>query len=125
METCGNLVEKMRSYARPSRRQSSTPDIARPRYVPKSGADDGRTFGVVLDTSGSMSDEGKMEKARQALLYGIRILRPVDRFNVVAFAGEERLMETGLLPADDSGRGRGEAFVKSLNPAGGTSPRSG
>src|SRR5436190_1504432 len=47
----------------------------------------------VLDTSGSMSDEGKMEKARQALLYGIRILRPVDRFNVVAFAGVDRIVE--------------------------------
>src|SRR6266498_5430577 len=29
----------------------------------------------VLDTSGSMVEEGKMEKARAALLYGIRILR--------------------------------------------------
>ncbi|MBZ5522774.1 MAG: VWA-like domain-containing protein, partial [Acidobacteriia bacterium] len=47
-------LEKSRSYARPSRRQSSTPDIPRPRYVPKAGAQDGRTFGVILDTSGSM-----------------------------------------------------------------------
>src|ERR1041384_638612 len=30
----------------------------------------------VLDTSGSMAEEGKIEKARAALLYGIRILRP-------------------------------------------------
>src|SRR5204863_86530 len=50
----------------------------------------------VLDTSGSMADEGKMEKARAALLYGIRILRPQDRFNVISFAGEDRLMESGL-----------------------------
>jgi len=74
----------------------------------------------VLDTSGSMAEEGKMEKARQALLYGIRILRPQDRFNVVSFAGEERLMESGLLAADDQGRQRGEAFVQSLRPVGGT-----
>jgi predicted metal-dependent peptidase len=46
-----------RSYARPSRRQSSTPDIPRPRYVPHDDADEGRTFGVVLDTSGSMGTE--------------------------------------------------------------------
>ncbi len=45
-----------RSYARPSRRQSSTPDIPRPRYVPQD-AEDARTFGVVLDTSGSMGTE--------------------------------------------------------------------
>ncbi|MFN2531566.1 MAG: VIT domain-containing protein [Pyrinomonadaceae bacterium] len=74
----------------------------------------------VLDTSGSMADEGKMEKARAALLYGIRILRPQDHFNVISFAGEEHLMETGLLSADDAGRHRGEEFVKSLRAAGGT-----
>jgi predicted metal-dependent peptidase len=47
-------IEKKRSYARPSRRQSSTPDIPRPNWVVTEAAYDGRTFGVVLDTSGSM-----------------------------------------------------------------------
>jgi Ca-activated chloride channel family protein len=74
----------------------------------------------VLDTSGSMAEAGKMEKARAALLYGIRILRPQDRFNVVSFAGEERLMETRMIAADDQGRKRGEEFAQSLRPMGGT-----
>jgi Ca-activated chloride channel family protein len=74
----------------------------------------------VLDTSGSMAEAGKMEKARAALLYGIRILRPQDRFNVISFAGEERLMETRMITADDQGRKRGEAFAQSLRPMGGT-----
>lgn len=74
----------------------------------------------VVDTSGSMAAEGKMEKARSALLYGVSILRPQDRFNVISFAGEERLMEAGLIPADERGRQRGAAFVKSLKPVGGT-----
>ena len=74
----------------------------------------------VLDTSGSMAEAGKMEKARSALLYGIRILRPQDRFNVISFAGEERLMETRMIEATDQGRRRGEAFVQSLRPVGGT-----
>jgi Ca-activated chloride channel homolog len=74
----------------------------------------------VLDTSGSMAEEGKMEKARAALLYGIKILRPTDRFNVVSFAGEERVMETRMIAADEQGRKRGEAFVQSLRPVGGT-----
>lgn len=47
-------LEKTRSYARPSRRQSSTPDIPRPNWVLSQASLDGRTFGVVLDTSGSM-----------------------------------------------------------------------
>jgi Ca-activated chloride channel family protein len=74
----------------------------------------------VIDTSGSMAEAGKMEKARAALLYGVRILRPQDRFNIISFAGEERLMETGLIAADDKGRARGESFVEGLRPAGGT-----
>jgi Ca-activated chloride channel homolog len=74
----------------------------------------------VVDTSGSMAEEGKMEKARAALLYGVRILRPQDRFNVISFAGEEHLMETGLIAADEKGRQRGEAFIKQLKPVGGT-----
>ena len=47
-------IEKTRSYARPSRRQSSTPDIPRPNWVVSQASLDGRTFGVILDTSGSM-----------------------------------------------------------------------
>jgi Ca-activated chloride channel family protein len=74
----------------------------------------------VLDTSGSMAEAGKMEKARAALLYGVSILRPQDRFNIVSFAGEERLMETRMITADDQGRKRGEEFTKSLRPVGGT-----
>ncbi|MCA1625243.1 MAG: VIT and VWA domain-containing protein, partial [Acidobacteria bacterium] len=74
----------------------------------------------VLDTSGSMSDEGKMEKARAALLFGVRNLREGDRFNVINFAGEEHLMENGLIRADTSGKKRGEDFVKKLTPTGGT-----
>jgi Ca-activated chloride channel family protein len=74
----------------------------------------------VLDTSGSMAEAGKMEKARAALLYGIRILRPQDRFNVVSFAGEERLMESRMITADERGLKRGETFAQSLRPVGGT-----
>ena len=74
----------------------------------------------VLDTSGSMADEGKMDKARSALLFGIRTLRDGDRFNVISFAGEEHLMEKGLISADASGRKRGEEFVAKLHPTGGT-----
>ncbi|WP_313176853.1 DUF2201 family putative metallopeptidase [Massilia sp.] len=47
--------ERRRSYARPSRRQSATPDIPRPSTVrPDEESRASRVFGVVLDTSGSM-----------------------------------------------------------------------
>jgi len=74
----------------------------------------------VLDTSGSMSDEGKMEKARSALQFGIRSLDGDDRFNVIGFAGEESLMESGLIQADAAGKRRAEEFVSKLRPSGGT-----
>jgi predicted metal-dependent peptidase len=51
------IREALRSYARASRRQSSTPEIPRPaRYVPHEWRE-ACTFGVVLDTSGSMDRE--------------------------------------------------------------------
>jgi Ca-activated chloride channel family protein len=74
----------------------------------------------VLDTSGSMAEEGKMEKARAALLFGIRSLHDTDRFNVISFAGEEHLMEGGMLQADARGRERGVEFVNQLRANGGT-----
>ncbi len=48
-------IEKRRTYARFSRRQSTTPDIPRPAYYYPEELRDGRTFAVLLDTSGSMS----------------------------------------------------------------------
>ncbi len=46
--------DPVRSYARASRRQSSTPDIPRPaRFVPHE-VREACTFGVILDSSGSM-----------------------------------------------------------------------
>ena len=47
-------LEQRRTYARPSRRQSSTPNIPRPNWKISEEDLQGRTFGVVLDTSGSM-----------------------------------------------------------------------
>ncbi len=74
----------------------------------------------VLDTSGSMADAGKIDKAKNALLFGINGLREGDRFNVINFAGEEHLMESGLIDADKSGKAKGKAFVDRLRPNGGT-----
>lgn len=47
-------LEKHYTYARPSRRQGSTPDIPRPSYAAADIPGFSRTFGVVIDTSGSM-----------------------------------------------------------------------
>ena len=48
-------LERVRTYARPSRRQAATPEIPRPRWYLREEDRAGRTFGVVLDTSLSMT----------------------------------------------------------------------
>lgn len=48
-------VEKRRTYARPSRRQSVSPDIPRPSYVTCEIPENSRTYAVIIDTSGSMT----------------------------------------------------------------------
>lgn len=48
-------AEKKHTYQRASRRQSATPDIPRLGRTEDDALRSGRTFGVVIDTSGSMS----------------------------------------------------------------------
>ena len=55
-------IERHRTYARMSRRQSSTPDIPRPAWHLEEQAVERRTYGVLLDTSGSM-DRGLLAAA--------------------------------------------------------------
>ncbi len=47
-------LDPVRTYARPSRRQAATPDIPTPGWLTPEVPTVRRTFGVVLDTSGSM-----------------------------------------------------------------------
>ncbi|MFC4855729.1 DUF2201 family putative metallopeptidase [Actinophytocola glycyrrhizae] len=49
--------EPRRTYARPSRRQAATPDVPRPGKARPDELTRQHTFGVVLDTSGSMGTE--------------------------------------------------------------------
>lgn len=49
------MIEKHRTYARPSRRQYSTPDIPRAGWYKPEIPENSRTYGVIIDTSGSMS----------------------------------------------------------------------
>ncbi|MBI1822193.1 MAG: peptidase [Nitrospirae bacterium] len=74
-------VEKIRSYARLSRRQSGSPEIPRPHHVPLFGEEENRTFGVVLDTSGSM-DRTLLAKALGTIA-GYSLSRDVARVRVV------------------------------------------
>ena len=48
-------MQRHRSYSRVSRRQGATPDIPRPGFIIRDEDLESRTFGVVIDTSGSMT----------------------------------------------------------------------
>ena len=74
----------------------------------------------VIDTSGSMSDEGKMEKAKAALRYGVNTLDARDRFNIVSFAGEDHLLSERPLAGDNDGKRQAREFIDRMKPVGGT-----
>jgi predicted metal-dependent peptidase len=106
-------LERRRSYARPSRRQSATPDIPRPRHVPAWGAEDGRTFGVILDTSGSM-DRNLLAKALGAIA-SYSISREVPAVRVVfcdAAAYDQGYMAPEAIADRVRVRGRGGTVLQ-------------
>jgi predicted metal-dependent peptidase len=106
-------LEKVRTFARPSRRQSSTPHIPRPRWIPEPGAEDGRTFGVVLDTSGSM-DRDLLAKALGAIA-SYSIARDVPAARVVfcdAAAYDEGYMPPDAIADRVRVKGRGGTILQ-------------
>jgi len=107
------LLEPSRSYARLSRRQSSTPDIPRPSWVPPTIDTPSRTFGVVLDTSGSM-DRSVLAKALGAIAsYSMARQVPAAR---VIFCDAVAYDEGYLAPETIAGRvrvrGRGGTILQ-------------
>lgn len=106
-------LERVRSYARLSRRQSATPDIPRPRWIPAAGAEDGRTFGVVLDTSGSM-DRELLAKALGAIA-SYSISRDVPAVRVVfcdAVTYDQGYMPPEAVAGRVQVRGRGGTILQ-------------
>lgn len=106
-------IETRRSYHRPSRRQAATPDIPRPRTVPAADALDGRTFGVVLDTSGSM-DRGLLGRALGAIA-SYAISRDVPAVRVVfcdAHAYDAGYLEPAAIAGRVRVRGRGGTVLQ-------------
>ena len=106
-------LKQQRTYARPSRRQSSTPDIARPRYFPERLAQEARTFGVVLDTSGSM-DRYLLGEALGAI---VSYCESRDVFSTRVVFCDARAYDAGYLrPEEIAGRvtvrGRGGTVLQ-------------
>ena len=106
-------LEKRRSYARLSRRQSATPDIPRPSFRYEEDTREGRTFGVLLDTSGSM-DRALLAAALGAIA-SYSAARDVNRVRVVfcdAFPYDQRYMEAADIAGSVRVRGRGGTVLQ-------------
>jgi len=96
-------VERRRSYARASRRQSATPDIPRAGWHLPEELMQSRTFGVVLDTSGSM-DRRLLGKALGAVA-SYAVTRDVQAVRVV-FCDADAHDNGWMHPLDIAGRVR-------------------
>jgi hypothetical protein len=106
-------LELVRSYARPSRHQASTPDIPRPRWVQPPDWAEGRTFGVLLDTSGSM-DRSTLAKALGAIA-SYSMARDVPAARVIFC--DAAVYDQGYMPPQDIAdevrvRGRGGTVLQ-------------
>lgn len=94
-------IAARRSFARASRRQSSTPDIPRAVYIKPLELMAARTFGVVLDTSGSM-DSGTLARGLGAIasyalsreVLQVRIIQCDAGIHDMGYVEPERLLET-------------------------------
>ena len=62
----------------------------------------------VVDTSGTMATDGKMEQAQKALEYMIAKLDPADRFAVVDFATERSGLQGRARQRERGGEGRSD-----------------
>lgn len=106
-------LEKVRSYARLSRHQSATPDTPRPQWVSPPHWQEGRTFGVLLDTSGSM-DRSLLAKALGAIA-SYSMARDVPAARVVfcdAVAYDQGYMAPEAIAERVRVRGRGGTVLR-------------
>jgi predicted metal-dependent peptidase len=106
-------VSRVRTYARASRRQSGTPDIPRPGWIRPVQLERLPTYGVVLDTSGSM-DRALLGKALGAIASYSRA-RDVPAARVVYC--DAAAYDAGYVPVDDIAarmqvRGRGGTVLQ-------------
>ena len=73
----------------------------------------------VLDTSSSMAGP-KMEQARRALQYGVRLLRPEDRFNIIGFATNTYPFRDNLNAASAQMKEAAVKWIDGMQPRGPT-----
>ncbi|MEK7309839.1 MAG: VIT and VWA domain-containing protein [Planctomycetota bacterium] len=74
----------------------------------------------VLDTSGSMRDNNKIDQAKKALEFCIRSLRQEDRFNLITFSADVRPFKDALQQVTPAIQGEAVKWIKDIEARGGT-----
>ncbi len=74
----------------------------------------------VLDTSGSMAGDGKIEQAKAAMKFCVNNLDSRDRFNIIAFSTDIRPWRSGLQSATRENVRDAEEFIAQFKAQGGT-----
>ena len=92
---------------------SPSPEKESNKYIP-------RDIAFVIDTSGSMREDDKIEQAKRALMYSLRSLRPEDRFSLVRFSTGVEEFEPELIKASPESVERACEFIDGLRAQGGT-----
>jgi Ca-activated chloride channel family protein len=88
-------------------------EIPKDRIVP-------RDMVFVLDTSGSMRDDNKLQQAQKALKYCLNSLTPKDRFGLINFATTVTKYTPGLVAASKDQVEQARKWVDGLEATGGT-----
>ncbi|MBI5369475.1 MAG: VWA domain-containing protein [Planctomycetes bacterium] len=74
----------------------------------------------VIDTSGSMVENNKIDQAKKALRFCVQSLNAGDRFNVISFATEARRLKDGLVEWNDANKAAALEFIDGMKARGGT-----
>ncbi len=74
----------------------------------------------VMDTSGSMSSDHKIDQAKKALTFCVNTLNPDDRFDIVRFSTEAEPFFKELTPVNEDNKKKALDFIDSMKASGGT-----
>lgn len=74
----------------------------------------------ILDTSGSMNSDKKIDQAKDALEFCVNSLGVVDRFNVISFATSVNTFKDKLIMADKNNIDEAIEFIDKFRAMGGT-----
>ena len=94
--------------------------LASPKVAQEAGEAEPKDIVFVLDRSGSMQADGKIEQAREALMFVLRSLNAGDRFTVLTFSNTVEAFSDALLEYTPENKAAALERVRAIDATGGT-----